>query len=264
MAKLFNPQKAVYLGIVLVLLLCANAAYSDQIFYDDVLIVGDGGSANPGALCVGNDCSNGENFDSPSYTKLRIKENNIRLHFQDTSNPGGSYNSNDWRIMINSFVDGGAGYFAIEDTTAGVIPFIVYAGAPADSLVIDAAGNVGLGASSPTEALDVQGNAFILGNLEMGSSRSYKKDIRSLEKEQAMATLKALRPVKYFHKSNPDEESVGFIAEEVPDLVATNSRKSLNPVDIVAVLTKVCQEQNRTIEKLSTRLDALEKRQHIQ
>lgn len=36
---------------------------------------------------------------------------------------------------------------------------------------------------------------------------------------------------------------MGFIAEDVPDLVATPNRKSLSPMDIVAVLTKVVQEQ---------------------
>ena len=36
---------------------------------------------------------------------------------------------------------------------------------------------------------------------------------------------------------------MGFIAEDVPDLVATKDRKGLSPMDIVAVLTKVLQEQ---------------------
>ena len=47
-----------------------------------------------------------------------------------------------------------------------------------------------------------------------------------------------------------EEEYVGFIAEEVPDLVATESRESLSPMDIVAVLTRVVQEQQKTIEEL--------------
>jgi hypothetical protein len=40
---------------------------------------------------------------------------------------------------------------------------------------------------------------------------------------------------------------VGFIAEDVPALVARKDRKSLSPMDIVAVLTKVVQEQKQTI-----------------
>ncbi|HEX6641186.1 MAG TPA: hypothetical protein VF215_08730, partial [Thermoanaerobaculia bacterium] len=60
---------------------------------------------------------------------------------------------------------------------------------------------------------------------------------------------------------NPAEMNVGFIAEEVPDLVATADRKGLSSMDVVAVLTKVMQEQQRTIEDLQTRLQQLEQKE---
>jgi hypothetical protein len=50
---------------------------------------------------------------------------------------------------------------------------------------------------------------------------------------------------------------VGFIAEEVPDLVAMKNRKGLSSMDIVAVLTKVVQEQQKTISTLREELDEL-------
>jgi len=57
---------------------------------------------------------------------------------------------------------------------------------------------------------------------------------------------------------------VGFIAEDVPDLVATKDRKALSPMDIVAVLTRVVQEQQKTVEaqqgsiaELAAKLEAL-------
>ena len=80
---------------------------------------------------------------------------------------------------------------------------------------------------------------------------------------EAVETLKALRPVKFRYKVDPTEESVGFIAEEVPDLVATKSRKALSTMDVVAVLTKVIQEQQQTIEDLSRKVGELEKQQKI-
>ncbi len=43
---------------------------------------------------------------------------------------------------------------------------------------------------------------------------------------------------------------MGFIAEDVPELVATKDRKGLSPMDIVAVLTKVVQRQQKEIEEL--------------
>jgi hypothetical protein len=64
--------------------------------------------------------------------------------------------------------------------------------------------------------------------------------------------------VRYNYKANPREKHVGFIAEDVPDLVAREDRKSLSPMDIVAVLTKVVQEQKLQAER--ARGDGLEER----
>jgi Chaperone of endosialidase len=75
------------------------------------------------------------------------------------------------------------------------------------------------------------------------SSRELKDEIEMLSSEDANAALEALSPVRYVYKNSRDEEYVGFIAEDVPDLVATNDHKSLSPMDIVAVLTTVTKEQ---------------------
>ena len=56
-------------------------------------------------------------------------------------------------------------------------------------------------------------------------------------------------------------DDVGFIAEDVPDLVATNDHKHMSPTDVVAVLTKVVKDQQKTIEELSARLADLEKKE---
>ncbi|MEO1369305.1 MAG: hypothetical protein AAFX50_19170, partial [Acidobacteriota bacterium] len=56
------------------------------------------------------------------------------------------------------------------------------------------------------------------------------------------------------------EQVLGFIAEDVPELVATNSRKNLSSMDIVALLTKVMQEQQKTVESQQQTIDALTQR----
>lgn len=90
------------------------------------------------------------------------------------------------------------------------------------------------------------------------SSRELKKDIVDLDGSEALQAVEKLNPVKFQYKAEPGQQYVGFIAEDVPSLVAMNDRKSLNPMDVVAVLTKVVQEQQKTIEKLSARLTELE------
>jgi hypothetical protein len=97
------------------------------------------------------------------------------------------------------------------------------------------------------------------------SSRALKKDIAELDAEKAMAALDKLEPVEFVFKNDPDEPHVGFIAEDVPELVATTDRRGVSSMDVVAVVTKVVKEQQRTINEqqqtiadLSQRLNKLE------
>ncbi len=166
-------------------------------------------------------------------------------------------------------VGGNATNFFICDTTNGSMhPFRIQPGTPADTLFLksDDGGRVGIGTASPQAKLHVAGNALVLGNLEVGSSREYKERIQALQAKEAMEALRDLRPVRFHYKADPNEETLGFISEEVPDLVATESRKSLNTMDVVAVLAKVAQEQQKVaeaqqkvIEELSCRIVDLEK-----
>lgn len=291
-------------------------AYADQVILDDLIV--------DGSSCIGEDCVNGEAF---GFDTLRLKENNLRINFTDTSNSS-SFPSNDWRITINDSSNGGASFFGVDDVDAGrrifslaagapansiflnrsgnlglgtstpvtelhmvdgntptirldqdgssgwatqvwdvagnetsfflrdvtnesQMPFLVKAGAPTNSMYIAEDGKVGLGTQTPTQQLHVEGSVFIRGNLELGSSRDIKNNIESLGREEAMQTLAMLRPVKFQYKVSPEEDSVGFIAEDVPGLVATNSRKSISTMDVVAVMAKVVQEQQKTIDDMN-------------
>ncbi len=105
------------------------------------------------------------------------------------------------------------------------------------------------------------------------SSRSLKENIENLNIGEALDALIKLNPVKYNYKLDSSDKHVGFIAEDVPDLVATSDRKGLSPMDITAVLTKVVQElkkeneeqklinneQKKIISDLQERITRLEK-----
>ena len=90
------------------------------------------------------------------------------------------------------------------------------------------------------------------------SSRASKENIVTLNGKDALDTLRNLEPVKYNYKSDKTEQYVGFIAEDVPELVAINSRDGLSAMDMVAVLTKVVQEQDRMMKEQSERISKLE------
>jgi hypothetical protein len=391
-------------------------AVNDQVIPDDLIV--------QSSTCTGFDCVDGESF---GFDTLRLKENNLRIHFEDTSTSAG-YPANDWRIIANDSASGGANMLAIEDSTAARNPFLIEAGAPANSVYIDSTGNIGFQQSAPgldlhlttsdTPALrldqsnaggftaqtwDIGGNEanFFIRDLTGGSrlsfrirpgaptssidiasdgkvgigtaspgtnlhvsstattdaqiglgpnpqlatgpgffisysgagiarsvglfdvrpdasavapnpslrfmtadvqrmiidnegfiglqgvanptspiqhssgavltaagawvnasSRELKENITELSSDQARSALEKLEPVTYNYKVAKDDPQVGFIAEEVPELVAMPDHKTLSPVEIVGVLTKVVKDQQKTIDELTKRLEAVEQKNH--
>lgn len=139
-----------------------------QVIVDDLIV--------QGSACVGFDCVNAESFGSDTF---RLKENNLRINFDDTST-GGNYPENDWRIVANDSTNGGASYLAFEDSTAGVIPFLVEAGAPVNALYVEEDGDVGFGTSSPAVNLHtVDGNTPTL-RLDQNGSNGFTPQIWDL------------------------------------------------------------------------------------
>jgi len=120
-------------------------------------------------------------------------------------------------------------------------------------------GNVGIGTQTPSHPFQMAGGAYSDGfDWYPGSSREYKDNIQSLDTQEALEALASLDPVKFNYKGDASQKHIGFIAEEVPELVATKDRKGLSPMDIVAVLTKVVQELKARNEMLEERLLKLE------
>jgi Chaperone of endosialidase len=108
------------------------------------------------------------------------------------------------------------------------------------------------------------GNLSIKGTLTQGSSRTLKENITELSSKEALETLVNLNPVKFSYKADQEKANhIGFIAEDVPDLVAVPDRKGLNAMDIVGVLTKAVQEQQKTILALTEKVAALEAKNRV-
>ncbi len=296
---------------------------SETFFADDV--------SAAGGVCAGSDCTNAESY---GFASIKMKENNTRIKFEDTS--VAPFATTDWQISANDTTSGGANKLFVEDLTAATVPFLIEGGTPTNTLYVDSNGRVGIRTSTPARDLTIanpvssiirmeqsaspfqawdivannnnfyvrdvnhEQNPFIIkqsapyyslviestsGNIGLGvvtplypvhhssgarleagnwtnaSSRAVKQDIHGLDAATALDALKSLEPVTYAYKANPADTQVGFIAEDVPALVATTDRKGLSSMDIAAVLTKVIQEQQKTIEDLQARLEQLEEKQ---
>jgi hypothetical protein len=130
----------------------------DFVIADDLIV--------QGSACIGFDCVNGESF---SFDTIRLKENNTRIKFEDTS--VGSFPSNDWQLTANDSASGGANKFSIDDVNNSRTPFTVLAGAPNNALFVSSTGRVGFGTSTPVLDLHkVSGNTPSLRLEQNGSS----------------------------------------------------------------------------------------------
>jgi len=98
---------------VLVVLLLATlgpvTVQADQQILDDLIV--------DGSECLGQDCVLDEEF---SFSTLLLKENNLRIFFNDTS-ASASFPRNDWEIIANDSANGGPSYLGFADRLAGQV-----------------------------------------------------------------------------------------------------------------------------------------------
>ena len=131
----------------------------DFVINDDLIV--------DGSACIGFDCVNGESF---SFDTIRLKENNLRIKFDDTS-VAASFPRTDWQLTANASANGGASKFSIDDISGNRTPFTVEANARSHSLYVDDGGRIGNRTSTPsTEIHTIDGDTPTLRLQQDGSS----------------------------------------------------------------------------------------------
>ena len=120
-----------------------NPQTRDQVILDDLIV--------DGSACIGFDCVNGESF---GFDTVRLKENNLRIKFDDTSTAS-SYPRNDWQLTANDSANGGANKFSIDDISGARTPFTIEANARTHSLYVDDGGRIGIRTSTPSVEIHV-------------------------------------------------------------------------------------------------------------
>jgi len=179
--------------------------------------------------------------NSLQYGRLTIQDASVPLAFLEsdrTITEGGL-----WRMSLDS----GVLRFDVNASESGnFLPYIT-------PLLMYPNGDIRGGQ-------DVYANRNVYADgILLTSSRELKENIAELSGKEAVEALKNLNPVKFNFKADSDKNRhIGFIAEDVPELVATSDRKTLSPMDIVAVLTQALKEQQNTISALVEKVKLLE------
>ena len=136
-----------------------------QVFATDLIV--------QGSACVGIDCATSESF---GFDTFRLKENNLRIHFDDTS-ASASFPNNDWRLIANESSNGGANYFGIEDATGNKTPVYIEANSPSNTLRVASEGRIGVQQANPVVGIHhTDGNTPTL-RLDQDGSDGFQSQI---------------------------------------------------------------------------------------
>lgn len=94
-----------------------------------------------------------------------------------------------------------------------------------------------------------------LQQLTVTSSRKWKHAISGLTGSAALTLLEELNPVVFKFKGDDSARThFGFIAEDIPAVLADSDSQTYRPFEVIAVLTKALQEQQTMIQALQEQI----------
>ncbi|NJL24190.1 MAG: hypothetical protein HC902_02745 [Calothrix sp. SM1_5_4] len=165
-------------------------------------------------------------------------------------------------LVLASGASTGAGSSDIRFMTATAGTSGTTARAATEKMRIAGDGKVGIGTTSPTQALDVNGTVRAVDIILTSDSRA-KHDIVTLDHKEALEKICRVNPVafKWNHSGKADE---GVIAQELrrifPEMVIENSDGSLSVKynSLIAPLIASVQELNKQNHDMNDRVKQLE------
>jgi hypothetical protein len=139
-------------------------------------------------------------------------------------------------------------------------------------MMIKANGDIGIGTTSPSEELEVNGNILASGTItENGSDRKLKTNINPLN--SGLDVINNLIPVTYDFIQNTDKKfpiynQLGFVAQDVQNalsgksyingiVIETKDYLALDYKKFIPITVKAIQEQQAIIESQATEIDQL-------
>lgn len=227
----------------------ASSAAGDPINWNTQMIINQGGEV-------------GINETSPDdMLHVTAAGNGTRIRAENSSNGwAGLLTKNtigEIFVGLQGAFDANPGEFHIFDNVAG-----------SRRLVINSAGDVGIGKNNPTVKLDVNGSVNCTGGT-CSSDERWKEQIAELP--NVIYNLKQMRGVSYYWKTEDfpgqnfsTDKQIGLIAQEVekvyPELVKTDDLgyKSMDYMSLTAILLEGVKQQQEQIENLQAKVSEID------
>lgn len=105
--------------------------------------------------------------------------------------------------------------------------------------------------------LYASGGVYVDGGFYVSSTKDYKENITKLCPTTVKGAFDGLEPVEFNFKGDRGRSTMGFIAEDVPDIFAAYDKKAINPMEIITVLVSEVKEQENALNQLKKRVASL-------
>ena len=199
-----------------------------------------------GQICINTSSSQRNNYNEGIRCNLGGSDNWASVVLGGASGSTDGAGSGVYSLLVNSSL------FRIRQNNTEV-------------LCINTSNNVGIGTTSPSYKLDVNGTIGCTSVTQL-SDIKYKKNIKQIEYKDAINVIESLNPVTWDWNENTEisGSSSGFIAQEVKDIIPNavsegdENTLSLDYIQLHSYEIKVIQEQQKEIKDLKQRLEVLE------
>lgn len=107
--------------------------------------------------------------------------------------------------------------------------------------------------------LHASGGVYVDGYFYYTSTRERKENITYICGQSVQEALLNLEPVEFNFKGDNEKATMGFIAEDTPDIFTTQDKRAISPFEIVTALVSEVKEQEKDIAKLKKQVTAIKR-----
>ena len=155
----------------------------------------------------------------------------LELHIKDSDTPGirlDQDGSGGWSPQVWDVAGNETNFFIRDATNNSARPFTIKPGAPTNSFYIQGTGNIGLGTSSPSEKLDIEGSIKVKGAVKYNPI-----DIVGVDLEEGTLLMDSVEHnLKLYNGSEwislTDNQQIS-LSDNILDITGSDSQADLSP-----------------------------------